>query len=443
MNHTPPTSSEIHAGDSAAPLEGPLGLQPHDGERSPSSSWLTDRSIALRAELLYDLADSVIRATTIEAVFDAALDGIERALGASRSAILAFDERGSMRFKAWRGLSDVYRQSVEGHSPWHRHAPHPEAIVVPDVQRDSGLSPFAELFRRERIGALGFVPLVGEGRLIGKLMVYYREPRQLSDAELAMAKAIANHVAAAMGRFSALAELQRAVRFNEIFTGMLGHDLRNPLGAIMTAAQIAVRRNHDEQLEKPLSRILSSGSRMAKMIDQLLDFTRVRVGVGIPIEARPSDAMSIVRQVIEELEDAHPTWQIRVEEAAGDPLGHWDPDRISQVFSNLVANAVQHGLVEHGVKVTVDGGQPYGVTVQVHNMGTIPEEMVPRLFDPMASASPRREKSQGLGLGLFISEQILKAHGGSLHVETSVERGTTFSARLPRDSRQGAEEPAS
>ena len=438
MNHTPPNNSDTHL------AHGELGeLDPVDAERSPTSSWLTDRSIALRAELLYDLADSVIRATTMEAVFDAALDGIERGLGASRSAILAFDDAGRMRFKAWRGLSETYRRNVEGHSPWHRDASNPEAIVVPDVQQDTSLLPFAELFRRERIGALGFVPLVGEGRLIGKFMVFYREPRQLSGAELAMAKAIANHVAAAMGRFSALAELQKAVRFNEIFTGMLGHDLRNPLGAIMTAAQIAVRRNHDEQLEKPLSRILSSGSRMAKMIDQLLDFTRVRVGVGIPIEARPSDAMSIVQQVIDELEDAHSAWQFRVEHAAGDTLGQWDPDRISQVFSNLVANAVQHGVMEHGVKVRVDGSQPYAVTVQVHNMGAIAQDMIPRLFDPMAGGSPRREKSQGLGLGLFISQQIVEAHGGSLHVETSEENGTTFSARLPRDSRRATEEPVS
>jgi signal transduction histidine kinase len=93
--------------------------------------------------------------------------------------------------------------------------------------------------------------------------------------------------------------------------------------------------------------------------------------------------------------------------------------------------------------VRVDGSQPDGVTVQVHNMGAIPEEMVPRLFDPMAGGSPRREKSQGLGLGLFISEQILKAHGGSLHVETSEEKGTTFSARLPRDARPAVEELAS
>lgn len=436
MNHSP-TSSDLQRAESAFGEDEPV-----ESDRSPTSTWLTERCINLRAELLYDLADAVIRATTIEAVFEAALDGIERALGAPRSAILAFDEQGCMRFKAWRGLSQVYRRSVESHSPWHRNAPNPEAIVVPDVQRDPGLAPFAELFRRERIGAVGFVPLIGEGRLIGKFMVYYREPRQLTAAELAMAGAIANHVAAAMGRFSALAELQNAVRFNELFTGMLGHDLRNPLGAIMTAAQIAVRRNHDQQLEKPLSRILSSGSRMAKMIDQLLDFTRVRVGVGIPIDARPSDAAVIVRQVIEELEDAHPAWQFRVEQGVGDALGHWDPDRISQVFSNLVANAVQHGVAEHGVKIRVDGSQSYGVTVQVHNMGAIPEEIVPRLFNPMAGGGPRREKSQGLGLGLFISEQILKAHGGSLDVETSEQSGTTFSARLPRDSRPRTEEPA-
>jgi PAS domain S-box-containing protein len=388
----------------------------------------------VRAELLYELAAAVIRARTVEEVFDAALDGIERALGASRSSILTFDADGVMRFKAWRGLSDQYRAAVEGHSPWNRQAEHPRPIIVPDVLADATLRGFFELFQSEMIGALGFIPLVSEGRLIGKFMVYYPSPRELSATELDMGSAIANHVAAAISRFSALAELKETVRFNEIFTGMLGHDLRNPLGAIMAAAQIAVRRSEGVALEKPLARILKSGERMATMIDQLLDFTRVRVGAGIPIDPRPADVATVMRQAVDELSDTHADWHFSFERD-GDTLGVWDSDRILQVFSNLVANAVQHGSREHGVRVRMGGSEPDVVSVRIHNMGAIPTLVLPRLFEPMAGGDRRRSNSRGLGLGLYISREIVKAHGGEIQVDTSPEGGTTFSVRLPRVAR--------
>lgn len=386
----------------------------------------------VRAELLYGLAAAVIQAKTVDDVFDAALDGIERALGASRCSILTFDVDGVMRFRAWRGLSGRYRAAVEGHSPWLRSAQSPEPIVVADVLAEASLSSYAELFQSERIGALGFIPLVSEGRLIGKFMVYYPLPRELSAAELDMAKAIANHVAAAIGRFSALRELEQTVRFNEIFTGMLGHDLRNPLGAIMAAAQMAARRCEQGQLDKPLARIINSGERMATMIDQLLDFTRVRVGAGIPIEPRASDVCAIMGQAVDELSHAHPSWRFSIQGGVGDTTGRWDADRILQVFSNLVGNAVQHGSAEHGVSVFFDGSSADVVSVRVHNMGTIAAELLPRLFEPMAGGDRRRTNTRGLGLGLYISREILRAHGGDVEVATSDAEGTSFTVRLPR-----------
>jgi signal transduction histidine kinase len=386
----------------------------------------------VRAELLYGLAAEVIRAKTVDDVFDAALDGIERALGASRCSILTFDAEGVMRFNAWRGLSDRYRAAVEGHCPWPRDAVSPQPVIVPDVLADASLSGYSELFESERIGALGFIPLVSEGRLIGKFMVYYPLPRELSAAELDMAKAIANHVAAAIGRFTALRELEQTVRFNEIFTGMLGHDLRNPLGAIMAAAQMAARRSDQGQLEKPLGRIIKSSERMATMIDQLLDFTRVRVGAGIPIDPRASDVFAIMNQAVDELSHAHPSWHFSIHREAGDTTGVWDADRILQVFSNLVGNAVQHGSAEHGVSVFFDGSSPEAVRVRIHNMGTIPAELLPRLFEPMAGGDRRRTNSRGLGLGLYISREILKAHGGEIQVATCATAGTSFTLRLPR-----------
>jgi len=384
-----------------------------------------------RAELLYRLAAGVIGADRLEQLFETALDGLQSALGAERSSILSTDPDGSMKFRAWRNLSDAYRAAVEGHSPWRPDAPEPGPVLVENVESDPELSGLLPVLRSEAIGAVAFFPLLAGRDLIGKCVVYFRQPRELEAHELAMAQAIADHVAAAIGRFAAIAELRQTVHFNEMFTGMLGHDLRNPLGSIMTAAQLAVLRSSEERLTVPLTRILKAGARMARMIDQLLDFTRVRVGAGIPLDTGPANVATILREVMDELDDAHPEWTLRLERS-GDTRGIWDSDRLSQVFSNLVANAVQHGIPEHGATVRIDGTAPDSVSVEVHNQGTIPADQLPDIFEAMSEGERSRARSGGLGLGLFITRQILRSHGGNITVASSDLEGTTFTVHLPR-----------
>jgi K+-sensing histidine kinase KdpD len=386
----------------------------------------------LRAELLYGLAATVNGSDRVEQVFEAALDAIERALGTSRASILAFDADGVMRFKAYRGLSAAYRSAVEGHSPWSRDTRDPAPVLVPDAERDASLGGYHALFRQERIAALAFIPLVASGKLLGKFMVYYERPRALQRYELELATAIAHHVAAALHRFAAMGELQETVRFNEMFAGVLGHDLRNPLAAIMTAAHVLGQRADSDRVRRPLARIVSSGDRMARMIDQLLDFTRVRVGGGIGLSRDRFDLVPLLRQVIDELDDANPGWTLRLVHD-GDTHGVWDSDRLLQAFSNLVANAVQHGDRAHGVTVRVDATSADFVRVDVHNMGAVPEALAPKLFEPMTGGE-RRQGARGLGLGLYITREILKAHGGSIELRSSEHEGTTFTALLPKAS---------
>lgn len=405
-----------------------------------------ERAGRARAELLYRLATAVNEADRVEEVFDAALDALALALGTNRAAVLVHDADDVMRFRAWRGLSDEYRRTVEGHTPWKRDARDPQAVLVSDVHGDVSLAGYQSLFRRERIGALGFMPLVSGGRLLGKLMVYYDAPRALTPTELEVARAIANHVAAAVARFRSVADLQETVRFNEMFTGILGHDLRNPLAAIITSARLAMSRDTSDKLRKPLSRILSSGDRMTRMIDQLLDFTRVRLGSGIPVAPVEVDLATLIRQVMDELDLANPTCPLRLT-CAGDPQGQWDPDRLSQVFSNLVANAVHHGVAEHGVDVTLDGRAGDLVRIEIKNRGVIPPRRMQTLFEPMAGPS-RTSASHGLGLGLFITRELVRAHGGSIQVrsdrrtEGAADDGggcTAFTIVLPRRSPSAAE----
>lgn len=169
-----------------------------------------------RAEILYGLVRSVISADRMETVFDAALDTIERALGTNRASILVFDPEGTMRFRAWRGLSDGYRAAVDGHSPWMPDASDPQMIMVSDVEADPSMSTLRSALHGEGIGALGFVPLVSAGRLLGKFMVYYPGPRTLDVHERALARAIADHIAAAISLFRSMEQLQETVRFNEL-----------------------------------------------------------------------------------------------------------------------------------------------------------------------------------------------------------------------------------
>jgi len=176
---------------------------------------------------------------------------------------------------------------------------------------------------------------------------------------------------------------------------------------------------------------------MFRMIDQLLDLTRVRSGGGVRIEPRATNLAVLAEQAIGELEVAHPDWTIH-RTAGGDPNGEWDPDRLLQIISNLVANAGQHGRHGGPIAVSVDGGRPDAVDLVVRNQGVIPQDLIPSLFDPLRGAAQRRDHVRGLGLGLFIVKEIVEAHGGTVHAASSADEGTAFTVTLPRRSPRSA-----
>jgi signal transduction histidine kinase len=231
-------------------------------------------------------------------------------------------------------------------------------------------------------------------------------------------------------------EAERSVRYNEMFAGMLGHDLRNPLSAITTGANYIARLNVSQKSTKAAGRILSSAERMARMIDQLLDFTRIRVGGGLALAPVRFDLEELLCKVKDELEAANPERSIVVD-VDGNASGEWDHDRLLQVFSNLLGNALHHGRAEHPVKVRCNGRQAKHVSVSVHNAGAVPPEVLPVLFEPFRG-NARYQRTRGLGLGLFITQQIVAAHGGTIDVVSETTAGTTFRLVLPRRLRSGA-----
>ena len=228
-------------------------------------------------------------------------------------------------------------------------------------------------------------------------------------------------------------ELARALAFREQMMGVLGHDLRNPLSAVLALAGLLKRNdNVPEKVHEGLSRIEHAAQRMTEMIGTLLDFTLLRARGELPITVEPVDLDVLVRSVIDELRVAHPRREIRIE-TRGDVRGHWDPARMAQVVSNLVGNALTHGARDAEVELSLAADDAH-VTLAVTNRGpAIPEELVERLFEPFLQGPNHGDlpRARGLGLGLFIVRQIVAAHGGTTQVR-SVDDATTFTVRLQR-----------
>ncbi len=160
---------------------------------------------------LYQMTATLSQTTILEDVYNAALDSLQKTLLADRVSILLYDDAGVMRFKAWRGLSETYRKAAEGHSPWERNEQNPQPVLVLDALADPGLKSLHPLFVEEGIGSLGFIPLVHQGKLLGKFMIYFNEPHTFSDEEIQLSQTIASHVAFAIFRMQA----EEALRASE------------------------------------------------------------------------------------------------------------------------------------------------------------------------------------------------------------------------------------
>jgi signal transduction histidine kinase len=233
---------------------------------------------------------------------------------------------------------------------------------------------------------------------------------------------------------------QNVEQSKEMFLAILGHDLRTPLGAISTSAMFMLELDELEEPHRTLTaRIGDSAASAVRMVGDLLDFTRSRLGGGIDIEPVDTNLGRVVRDVIDEVRAAYPDCRIEVDTRI-DQRGLWDPARMRQALSNLIANAVQHGPQGATVTVTLVGDDG-NVGLTVHNRGAaIPPDQLHGIFNPMKNREAQRKaKARGptasLGLGLYIAERIVAAHGGHVDVQSSEEAGTTFTIRLPRNAR--------
>ncbi|KAF1023729.1 MAG: Bacteriophytochrome [Paracidovorax wautersii] len=229
-----------------------------------------------------------------------------------------------------------------------------------------------------------------------------------------------------------LAERTETLRLAETFSAILGHDLRSPLSVIQMMATLLQRKSDDPSVQQKAQQIANCGRLMSRMIADILDLSRARLGNGLPIARQSIDAQALIAPLIEHKRTLHPQATI-TDHYQGDQQVHWDPDRITQLVTNLVNNAARHGNPTEPVEVVVDGGAGHEVVITVRNGGAIAPDILPHVFEPFRRAkNTDSSEGLGLGLGLYIVWEIARSHGGNVTAEATADDHTVMRVRLPR-----------
>jgi signal transduction histidine kinase len=228
---------------------------------------------------------------------------------------------------------------------------------------------------------------------------------------------------------------KRLDRARELFMGVLGHDLRTHLQVILGCAAKLQTKRTPEQVEQYGSYIAQSTTSINEMVEDLLDVARTRLGGQLPLTAAPMDAGPACVEALIPFRQLHPQSDIRLQRT-GDLRGVWDKARLIQLLTNLLRNAFQHGDTSRPITLDAQGLDDH-IVLSVHNFGEpIPRDLVAHIFEPMRQGRTQTDATS-VGLGLYIACTITEAHGGKLTVESSKERGTLFTLRLPRKQRTG------
>ena len=409
---------------------------------------------ARREDALGAVTAGISSAATRDEVLRVIVDEGGRALAASAAVAYALDQDGAtLILVAHRGVGDaladleggvllashrpVARGMREGHPLWITSR---EMLArdFPDFERAAGGA-----FKCQAVVAL---PLRARGQITAGIGFAFAEARSFDDGERELLTTLCARCEAALGRALLyedsqaarataerdLATAAEALRFNEVVAGVLAHDLKNPLAAVLMNARL-LSHVEGERERKVGARIVASGERMARMIDQILDWTRVRAQAGrVQIVRAECDLGAIAERAVTELKAHKAEAQITLERR-GRLNGRWDADRMSQVVSNLVGNGIDHAS-RPGVAVSLEGAGDV-VRLTGENQGQIDDELLPVIFEPFrgrASGGRVRARGRGLGVGLYIARQIVAAHGGSLDVARPSGERVVFTATLPR-----------
>jgi signal transduction histidine kinase len=300
-----------------------------------------------------------------------------------------------------------------------------------------------------RIESYVSVPIVlSNGRYFGNLCAIDPAPAKVADPKtLSMFTRFAALIAMQLDSEIARQEDQSALRgahaaneLREQFIAILGHDLRNPLQAVYSAGVLLERKITDPALKAVAARIGISVKRMSSLINDVLDFARARLGEGMGVRvAEVEDIDAGLNAVVREFQDGQPGRQILANISVTRKV-RCDLGRVQQVASNLIGNALKHGAPGGPVKVSAQAEES-DLVLNVWNTGEpIPPDDIDKVCKPFWRQSSTGNR-EGLGLGLYICSEIVRAHGGTLSVTSSQESGTSFTARLPLDADRLDQDP--
>ena len=285
---------------------------------------------------------------------------------------------------------------------------------IPLIFVTAGAREQQRLFKGYETGAVDFIYKPIEPRILkNKADVFFQLHRQKQQQALE------------------LQDRTEALRINEMFSASLAHDLRSPLSAILASAYLLQRRTGDGAALEAAERIITSGKRMAHLIEDMLDLARARLGGGIIIKRESTDLKILVERVVREHQATAPN---RLIDSAveGDCRGFWDPGRLAQVAANLIGNALKHGMPQVPIRVRLDGTGTDDVCLWVTNGGSIAPDVRAHLFNPFQSGRREPGRGEGLGLGLYIVSQIVRAHAGAVDIISEQDDETSIRVQLPR-----------
>jgi signal transduction histidine kinase/CheY-like chemotaxis protein len=394
-----------------------------------------------QVQSLYLLTDRLQRAASIDDIYTAALDAILSGLRCDRASILLYDDAQVMRFVAWRELSDEYRRAAEGHSPWRPDDRDPTPIGfgnIEDVELDAKLK---ERIRLEGIRAAAFIPLVSDGRLIGKFMTYFDSLHEFRDDEMTLSITIARQLAFALQRHrsvQALLDAQRqlalAGRRKDEFIAMLAHELRNPLAPITNAIALLTRDPAATPLQQEARALIErQTARLTRLVDDLLDVSRITSG-RVQLKRAHVTLESIIERAIETarplLEREH--HRLSVHHGADSIWLYADATRLEQVVVNLLSNAAKYTPPGGAIRIeSYLEGETAVLSVADNGIG-IDAELLPHVFDLFTQSERTLDRSRGgLGVGLSVVDGLVRMHGGKVEVSSTVGSGSCFVIRMP------------
>jgi len=316
-----------------------------------------------------------------------------------------------------------------------------KAVRVAEVT-EAQLATFAQnpaqlsILRELGIGSCIIAPLSARENLIGVITLVRSDPASpYQEADLVLAEDLASRAALAIENARLYEAERKRGDFEQQLIGIVSHDLRNPLSVIaMAAAAIERSSNIDDRSKRSAGRIRAATERANQLIRDLLDFTQARRAGGIPIRRSHVDIHFLTKELIEDLTAGQPAGRIEFLQS-GDGLGNCDPNRVQQMIENLTQNALKYGAPEAPIRVETRG-ENESILISVHNQGDpIPPELLPHLFKPVKGVPGKVDKTnRSIGLGLYIVQQIVLAHGGAIEVTSSKDKGTTFAVRLPKEA---------